>query len=39
MRCAVITLSDSGYAGQTVQYHFVEPLDWEYVRTLCETEG
>lgn len=34
-----LEIYDSGYAGQTVQYHFVEPLDWEYVRALCETEG
>ena len=34
-----LEIYDSGCAGQTVQYHFVEPLDWEYVRALCETEG
>lgn len=31
-----LEIYDSGHVGQTVQYHFVEPLDWEYVRTLCE---
>ncbi len=31
-----LEIYDSGYAGRTVQYHFVEPLDWEYVLALCK---